>query len=829
MSEHTQKETKVKSGSGGPVPEWKMKKLVPKHEDEPDDQNRDSQPLTSSQVHAAFSDSAYLLASVIFQNSRREKPAATRQLVRYGQERELPLPPVKDEMRRPAFELAFNTLRYQELLEDVIIDSGFFSSPHIPDDQMSLFAVMLYDFQDRKFIPQDYIREDFIQEVRDVENYLIRCKTKLEASLARYRIKHDLSSFDCILPEIVKVKQERANRLPLYAWVNALTSSLDEVQSALTSLGLSRVNSVRQLEGQTFCQDPHCEDVLVFPARMKAKLDGTELLSERKLIVQDKSCSLAPNVAISLLPEEADVLLVGSFSGLTVSHAASLIHQKQKTDKNKSRVLACVGGLTDFQREAVQQVVVQMGCKKVKLIYEVFRSLTSGDKRLAKVRLILLTPNCSLSAVSNPLQFLLHENRDAALLQDLSQGSVAQSKLEALIAQQREDIDHALKFPQILAVVYATCSSHPEENEQVVTGAVERARATSQQEWRLRKNELRHVIVQTSANAARGSPPSQSWVGEGSVSQRSPSLLPQLQQGAVVIPAGSRAQGRTGPPPEVGNTPLNYQYPTSDPRQSPRRIPGQKREGLRSRCDAGPEPRPHPCNRQSQSHTSSERREENFFRVEPSDLSNGCFLAVLSREVNIKPKHSMEEASPTAQARLHTGSKTKVVRSKQPIRKKKRRQTVKSSKADFAHPTEQQISDKKRSIPHGTPPKFCVQAPKHSVGASPGNQENGSFVSSKPGKNQKANTVPIFSTPTSTLTLRPTPAPATLAIRPRMVHQLALKPAVIIMPPQLFPLPPRPHPRLHTWRTPAPSFPSSGTVAAFSKDTPLKHKLKFYV
>ncbi|XP_057705652.1 putative methyltransferase NSUN7 [Corythoichthys intestinalis] len=700
-----------------------MKKLVPKHEDEPDDQNRDSQPLTSSQVHAAFSDSAYLLASVIFQNSRREKPAATRQLVRYGQERELPLPPVKDEMRRPAFELAFNTLRYQELLEDVIIDSGFFSSPHIPDDQMSLFAVMLYDFQDRKFIPQDYIREDFIQEVRDVENYLIRCKTKLEASLARYRIKHDLSSFDCILPEIVKVKQERANRLPLYAWVNALTSSLDEVQSALTSLGLSRVNSVRQLEGQTFCQDPHCEDVLVFPARMKAKLDGTELLSERKLIVQDKSCSLAPNVAISLLPEEADVLLVGSFSGLTVSHAASLIHQKQKTDKNKSRVLACVGGLTDFQREAVQQVVVQMGCKKVKLIYEVFRSLTSGDKRLAKVRLILLTPNCSLSAVSNPLQFLLHENRDAALLQDLSQGSVAQSKLEALIAQQREDIDHALKFPQTLAVVYATCSSHPEENEQVVTGAVERARATSQQEWRLRKNELR----------------------------------------------------------------------------------------------------------QSQSHTSSERREENFFRVEPSDLSNGCFLAVLSREVNIKPKHSMEEASPTAQARLHTGSKTKVVRSKQPIRKKKRRQTVKSSKADFAHPTEQQISDKKRSIPHGTPPKFYVQAPKHSVGASPGNQENGSFVPSKPGKNQKANTVPIFSTPTSTLTLRPTPAPATLAIRPRMVHQLALKPAVIIMPPQLFPPPPRPHPRLLTWRTPAPSFPSSGTVAAFSKDTPLKHKLKFYV
>lgn len=112
-------------------------------------------------------------------------------------------------------------------------------------------------------------------------------------------------------------------------------------------------------------------------------------------------------------------------------------------------------------------------CLDVKLINEVFQSLTSGDKRLAKVRLILLTPNCSLSAVSNPLEFILQENRgtfmcagvffanqitlkgksnfarllysDASLLQDFSRGSLAQSKLEALIAQQREDIDHALK------------------------------------------------------------------------------------------------------------------------------------------------------------------------------------------------------------------------------------------------------------------------------------------------------------------------------------------------------------------------------------------------
>lgn len=40
---------------------------------------------------------------------------------------------------------------------------------------MALVAVMLYDFQDRKFLPRERQgEEESIQEVRDVENYLLR-------------------------------------------------------------------------------------------------------------------------------------------------------------------------------------------------------------------------------------------------------------------------------------------------------------------------------------------------------------------------------------------------------------------------------------------------------------------------------------------------------------------------------------------------------------------------------------------------------------------------------------------------------------------------------
>lgn len=46
----------------------------------------------------------------------------------------------------------------------------------------------------------------------------------------------------------------------------------------------------------------------------------------------------------------------------------------------------------------------------VRLILEEFQSLHTGDKRLQRVRVILLTPKCSVSAVSNPVDFILQEN-----------------------------------------------------------------------------------------------------------------------------------------------------------------------------------------------------------------------------------------------------------------------------------------------------------------------------------------------------------------------------------------------------------------------------------
>ncbi|XP_036798750.1 putative methyltransferase NSUN7 isoform X1 [Oncorhynchus mykiss] len=436
------------------------------------------EPPTPDESHLGFPDPVYLLAAVIFQNTHLEKPAAHR-LVSYGKRAGLPLPEAKDEAyQRSSYELAFNTLKYQELLEDIMIDSCFYLSQPMPDDQMSLVVVMLYDFQDRKFLPRECQGEELVQEVREVENCLLRFKTKLAASLARSRIKHDLLTIDCILPEAVRKKQERANRLLLYAWVNTFKSSLEEVCGVLKRGGFSQVNSVGQLEGQSFCQDPHCVDVLVFPPQLKADLYRTKLLSDNKLIIQDKWCSVGPCVVRSLLLPDGDVLMAGSSSGLTISHTASLVTHGNAHGNSQSKVFVCVGDRPPAQREELQEVLANMACKNVKLIPMSFLSLDPCDLRLQQVRVILLTPQCSVSAVSNPVEFILQENGDTDLLQDLSQGSIAQTKLDTLVAQQKRDIIHALKFPKVQVVVYSTCSLYPEENEEVVRGALEQAGPT---------------------------------------------------------------------------------------------------------------------------------------------------------------------------------------------------------------------------------------------------------------------------------------------------------------------------------------------------------------
>ncbi|KAB0395364.1 hypothetical protein E2I00_012150 [Balaenoptera physalus] len=391
-----------------------------------------------------YPDSVYIMAANIFQGIRFEK-SPEKVLIKYGNE---PLPSStesEDEsFQRLSYELAFSALKFQDILETILIDSYIFPSTTIPDHLNSLIIVMLYDFQDRKFqarLLSD--NEESIAEVLEVENllnsgklivlssmqYLTKngfsissFKTKLAAALARCRIKHDALSIYHILPETVRNQEIRASTLPLYAWINTCKISPEEVYHSLKKKGYNKVKSVLHIDNKVFAVDQHCYDVLIFPSHLKSDLLNIDLFKDYKLVFQDKSRSLAVHSVKALLNMDDDILMVNS---------------------------------------------------DIEILHETFINLESKDHRLQKVKVILLLPRCSGLGVSNPVEFILNEHEDTGLLKDFSQGGPSEDKLHILAQQQYEQLTHAMKFTRAQAVVYCTCSVYPEENEGVVKKALE--------------------------------------------------------------------------------------------------------------------------------------------------------------------------------------------------------------------------------------------------------------------------------------------------------------------------------------------------------------------
>ncbi|XP_056316381.1 putative methyltransferase NSUN7 [Danio aesculapii] len=434
-------------------------------------------------------DSVYVHAAAIFQKTCVEKNL-THRLTQYGRtspsgheedydddEDEDDDSGIVDEAKTKqnelwAYELAFNALKFQDLLEKILTDSYFHRSQQMPDDLMGLVVVMLYDLLDRKFQPRRPINRTekrFIKDVRQVEDGLCRFKTKLEASLAQYRIKQNLLTIDSFLPPALRDKHQRSKKLVLYAWINTLKASTETVCESLRTAGFNQVDSHTHIMGNVFCKDKHCSNVLLFPRRLGKQLEKTELMKEHTLIIQDKSRSLAACAVRPLLTEGSEVLMVGSFSVQTVALVAI-------------QAAACSGcvhvcGVLNILafKEELQTILSTSGCKNVKLMSEFFSELNDWDVRIQKVRVIVLLPKCSSSALCNPVDFIIKENGDRGLLHGLSKGTISNSKLQELIGKQMQDLNHALTSPKVKAVVYCTCSVYPEENEEIVKRALQNA------------------------------------------------------------------------------------------------------------------------------------------------------------------------------------------------------------------------------------------------------------------------------------------------------------------------------------------------------------------
>ncbi|KAM6940097.1 putative methyltransferase NSUN7 [Xenentodon cancila] len=409
------------------------------------------------------SDEVYLQAAAVFQQLRPEK-SVTHQLLQYGEK--MPLVESRDKAtQEQVYQLAFNTLKYQDLLEDIIRDSCFGASQHIGSNLLPLAMVMLFDFQNRKFLLHKRPAkegQEVIQEVRELEKSLLKCKTKLAASLARFRVKQNLRSVSRFLPDSVRTKQHRAKLLPVYAWINTHMASVDEVCDALQSAGMGDAGNMTDLTESTFCRDPLCPDTLVFSQSLHAPIQHSPLSTTHVLNIQDRSLCVAVSVLQPLLFDKGDVLVAGSFSAVTVAHVAVV------SAARSGRVLVCGADHSPSQVQEMQEQHAQMDIKNVQVLSQAFCDLKDLDAIVQRLKVIIVLPQCSSSALSDPVAVMHSEHGDWDLLPDLSHGSVSKRKIHELTSQQERLLGHALTFSKVQTVVYCTRSVYPEENEQLV-------------------------------------------------------------------------------------------------------------------------------------------------------------------------------------------------------------------------------------------------------------------------------------------------------------------------------------------------------------------------
>ncbi|XP_078719418.1 putative methyltransferase NSUN7 [Lampetra fluviatilis] len=474
----------------------------------------------------------FAAAAALFGHLRAESPV-DRAVLRYGERRRLGEPGLAllhgdSGARRRSYALAFSALKYQTLIEGVLVESGFYSAQLIPDELLPLAVVLFWDLQRRGFEPRDKeegreatsgggrgasgearsrqegdgcggdgVRDD----VREVDGALFSFRTRLRASLARGRIRRGALSLDSVLPEPLLRRERRAGAAPLYAWVDGARSSEEEVQRALCDLGFSQVESLGDRQDRVFSRDRQLADLLVFPGQRRSELLDSDIAERSVLVFQDKSRCVGPHAAVRLLGEEGDVAVVGIGSGVAGLHVASLLAARRQspgdgggavpttiTTANANvtatnsvsgggaaagcRVLVC----TALGGGAGRQPPPPVGttADNIKFLPEAFLDLQPGDSRLQRVRVILLTPPCSASGFNDPVELVLGEGADLSLLRDAASAEEEEEQLVELSARQTELLSHAMRFPRVQAVVYSTCSLHARENEAVVSAALSR-------------------------------------------------------------------------------------------------------------------------------------------------------------------------------------------------------------------------------------------------------------------------------------------------------------------------------------------------------------------
>ncbi|AWP09434.1 putative methyltransferase NSUN5 [Scophthalmus maximus] len=280
---------------------------------------------------------------------------------------------------------------------------------------------------------------------------MMKHRSRLQAALARMKIKQNVSRNEDLLP--ANVQRAAGDRLPRYVRVNTLKTTVEDVVDYFKRDGLSYQGQAARLDDFTlkeaeFARDQHLPEVLVFSP--KTDFHDHFLYKAGHIILQDKASCL-PAYLLNP-PPGRHIIDACAAPGNKTSHLAAIM-------KNKGKLFAF--DLDAKRLATMSTLLLRAGVTCQQLANQDFLKVDPDSAQYKDVEYVLLDPSCSGSGM-----VCLRDNTSADQEKD-------QARLASLASFQLRCLNHGLRFPRLKRLVYSTCSIHRQENEDVITACLQ--------------------------------------------------------------------------------------------------------------------------------------------------------------------------------------------------------------------------------------------------------------------------------------------------------------------------------------------------------------------
>lgn len=270
------------------------------------------------------------------------------------------------------FALVCETQKFSAILEEIIESTRLLKQTKL---RMPLAKVLVYDL----------LLGQGLKCGGSWKAVIMKHRSRLQAALARMKVKQKVSKNDDLLPDCVK--RPAADQLPRYVRVNTLKTTVEDVVDYMKRDGLFYLGQASRLDDLTlktkeFMRDIHLPELLVFAP--KTDFHDHFLYKAGHIILQDKASCL-PAYLLNPAPG-SHVIDACAAPGNKSSHLAAIM-------KNKGRLFAF--DLDAKRLATMSTLLLRTGISCQQLANQDFLKVDPDSPQYKDVEYILLDPSCS--------------------------------------------------------------------------------------------------------------------------------------------------------------------------------------------------------------------------------------------------------------------------------------------------------------------------------------------------------------------------------------------------------------------------------------------------